>query len=496
MVTKTTSSAFSIPSKLDNIIGAAELAPKSGQYFAKLNPHDGTRICEVARSNAFDVQLAVNAAQKAQAAWADTPPIKRGDVLFEIVTRMKAQSQDIAAIVALETGKSMKDALGETAAAIAQGQFMAGEGMRLYGRTAVSGVAGRYPVIVREPVGIAGLIGAANTPIANVAWKTFPALICGNAAVLKSAEDTPLTAWIFAKIALEAGLPPGVLSVVHGIGAEAGAALVEHPEVPLVSFTGSTAVGKRIARQATDRLAKVSLELGGKNPLVVCDDADLENAVKWAVLSAFSNAGQRCASASRIIVFEKVYDRFKELFAEKARALKVGPDDADDFGPVINERQLTNMLGALERAIKEGAQVVIGANRLMTERHKRGFYMEPTILENVPMSAEISRTELFGPITCLYRAADLASALKLANDSPYGLTASIHTRDFNRAALFTRKVQAGVAVVNAGTHGSEPHMPFGGVKDSGNGTREPGLEALDIYCNLKVITQNVDQSLL
>lgn len=485
-----------VPKKLLNWIGGAEVAPRGGKFFEKLNPHNGTLICEVARSDANDIQLAVNAAKRAQGAWAATPPAKRGELLFEISQRMKTRAPEIAAVVALETGKSHKDALGEVGAAVAQGFFMAGEGTRMFGRTATSGVANRYPHIVRQPVGVAGLIGAANTPIANVAWKVFPALICGNAAILKSAEDTPLTAWTFAQIAIEAGLPSGVLSIVHGLGKEAGAALVEHPQVPLISFTGSTAVGKYIARETAARLAKVSLELGGKNPLVVCDDADLENAVKWAVLSAFSNAGQRCASASRIIVFESIYDRFRQAFVEKTNSLKVGPHDSDDFGPVINERQLTNMLSAVETALKEGAVCLTGGTRITDAEHRGGYYMRPTILENVSPLALISRTELFGPITCLYKAKDFEEALKLANDSSFGLTACIHTTDFNRAVEFTHKVEAGVAVVNAGTFGSEPHMPFGGVKESGNGTREPGPEALDVYCNLKVIAHNSDSTKL
>lgn len=487
---------LAIPEKLLNLIGGEAIAPCKGQYFDKLNPHDGSTICKVARSSVEDVNLAVEKAWAAQAAWAATPAAKRGEVLFEIVARMKAWSDELAATVALETGKSMRDALGETGGAIAQGLFMAGEGMRMYGRTTVSGVANRYPILVREPVGVAGLIGAANTPIANIAWKVFPALICGNAAVVKTAEDTPLTASLFARIAHEAGLPNGVLNLVHGLGKEAGEALVNHASVPLVSFTGSTAVGKHIARQCADRLAKVSLELGGKNPLVVCDDADLENAVKWATLSSFSNAGQRCASSSRVIVFDAVYDRFKEMFRARAQSLKVGPTDADDYGPVINERQLSNMLAAVERAVSRGARIVTGGKRLADAARAKGYYIEPTILENIDPKDELSCTELFGPITALYRARDFSDALKLANDSPYGLTAAIHTADVNRATEFTRKVQAGVANVNAGTFGSEPHLPFGGVKLSGNGSREPGTEALDIYTNLKSIAFNVDPGAL
>jgi aldehyde dehydrogenase (NAD+) len=409
---------------------------------------------------------------------------------------MRKQQEEIASIVSLETGMSFKQALGETGGAIAQGEFMAGEGRRLYGRTTTSAVPNKYAMVVRQPLGVAALIIAANTPIANVAWKIFPALICGNAAVLKAAEDTPATAWIVGRIAKEVGLPPGVLNIIQGYGEEAGAPLVASPQVDVISFTGSTEVGRQIAEVAARRLAKVSLELGGKNPLVVCDDADLENAANWVLLSAFSNAGQRCASGSRIIIFDLIYEKFRDLLVEKTKKLKVGPGDDDDFGPVINEVQLSNMLSAVERAREEGAVVLTGGQRLTDPAHVDGFYMAPTILENVDPQDEISTKEIFGPITCLYRVKDFAEALSLANDSPYGLTACIHTRSIHRAIEFSQKIQAGVAMVNAGTYGSEPHMPFGGLKQSGNGTREPGTEALDVYSDLKDICINIDQGLL
>jgi aldehyde dehydrogenase (NAD+) len=345
---------------------------------------------------------------------------------------------------------------------------------------------------VREPLGVAGLIIAANTPIANVAWKVFPALICGNTAVLKAAEDTPGTAWWFGRIAHEAGLPPGVLNIVQGLGEEAGAPLVADARVPVVSFTGSTAVGREIARIAGSRLARVSLELGGKNPLLVCDDADLEHAAQWTILSAFSNAGQRCAAGSRIIVFNAVYKNFRNMLLERTRRLKVGPGNEDDLGPVINAEQLGNMLAAVERARQGGATALTGGHRMDDPDHAAGYYMAPTIIENAAPDAEISVSELFGPVTCLYRVSGFDEALRLANRSPYGLTACIHTRSVHRALEFTRRVQAGVAVVNAGTFGSEPHMPFGGVKFSGNGTREPGTEALDVYSNLKNIIMTFD----
>jgi len=485
-----------IPDTIPNWINGRQCPALSGQAFAKLSPHSGQRVYDVSRSGEGDVNRAVQAAAGAQAAWAELSPVRRGEILLDIARLMHTYRPDIAAVVALETGMSVSAALGEASAAIAQGEFMAGEGRRFYGRTTTSAVANKYAMTVRQPLGVAGLIIAANTPIANVAWKVFPALVCGNAAVLKAAEDAPATAWLFGRIAVEAGLPDGVLNVVQGYGDEAGAALVADERVDVISFTGSTVVGRRIAAVAGERLAKVSLELGGKNPLVVCDDADLDNAIACSLLAAFSNAGQRCAAASRIIVFEAVYEAFRDRFVDRARALRVGPDDGDDFGPLINEKQLNNILAAIEAACHRGAVVATGGRRLTDGMHAHGFYVAPTVIENVDPHDDISVCELFGPVTCLYRARDFADALRLANDSPYGLTASIHTRSLHRATEFTRKVQAGVAVVNGGTHGSEPHMPFGGLKQSGNGWREPGTEALDVYSDLKDIYTNIDPEIV
>jgi acyl-CoA reductase-like NAD-dependent aldehyde dehydrogenase len=481
-----------VPSRIPNCIAGAECAPARDRWFPKLNPHNGETLWQVARSCSSDVERAIAAAETAQPAWAETPPVRRGEILREIAGAMQARRDDIAGVVALETGKSFKDALGETGGAIALAHFYASEGQRLYGRTTTSGVRHRQAMTVREPMGVAGLIVAANTPMANVAWKLFPALICGNAAVLKAAEDTPATAWLVHQIARHAGLPDGVYNVVQGFGEEAGAPLVASDRVPVISFTGSSAVGREIAAVAGRRLAKVSLELGGKNPLVVCDDADLENAATWVLLSAFSNAGQRCASGTRIIVFDTVYDRFRDLLVDRASRLRVGPGDTDDFGPVINGDQLDHMLVALDHARRRGARVLTGGARLTDDAHRAGFYLAPTLVDNVDAADDLSRVELFGPVACLYRVKDFAEALTLANDSPYGLTACIHTQNVHRALLFTRKVAAGVAVVNGGTFGSEPHLPFGGVKQSGNGSREPGTEALDIYSSVKDVYVNLD----
>ncbi len=478
---------YPVPAIIPNQIGGERQGSCEGSAFDKIDPHSGEVLWRAARSGLEDVNIAVESALRSQSEWAATPAVRRGFVLHEIVKLMQARREVIANIVARETGKSPNDALGETDAAIALGLFFASEGQRLYGRTTTSGTAHKTAMTVRRPVGVAGLIIAANTPVANVCWKVFPALVCGNTAILKAAEDTPATAWIVGELAAEAGLPKGTLNIIQGFGDEAGAALVAHPEVDLISFTGSTEVGKIIQRVAGERLARVSLELGGKNPLIVCDDADIENAVRWAALSAFSNAGQRCAAGSRIVVFDAVYDEFRERLVEHTGALSLGPGNEDDLGPVINQHQLDTMVRAVERACEEGATCLMGGHRLTGPDHAAGFYMAPTILEGAPADSEISCAELFGPITALYRVADFDGAVALANTSPYGLTASIHTTSVDRAQLFCERVRTGVVVVNAGTYGSEPHMPFGGLGQSGNGWREPGTEALDVYSELQDI---------
>jgi aldehyde dehydrogenase (NAD+) len=341
----------------------------------------------------------------------------------------------------------------------------------------------RTVLTVRQPLGVAGLIMSFNTPLPNLAWKIFPAVFCGNAVVVKPSEHVPASALFFAELALESGVPPGVLNVVHGLGSEAGAALVEHEDVDLVSFTGSAATGRWINETAGRRLAKVCLELGGKNALVVCDDADLENAVRWALASAFSNAGQRCAAASRIVVFDVIYGDFRDRLIAGTRELE--PE------PVISEAALARMLDAIEKAVTDGATVSTGGERL----ERAGFHLAPTVLEGASPDHEISRTELFGPVTILYRVSSLAEAILLVNDSPYGLTAAVHTVSLHRALHFAEKVQAGVVVVNGGTHGSEPHMGFGGVKSSGTGWREAGIEALDVYSDWKVVNLIADPAL-
>lgn len=479
--------------KILNWINGKECQPTSTGWIEKFNPHTGTVLSLVADSTASDTGQAIKAAQAAFPGWSELTPVKRGQILTEIVSVMKQHADDLADCIAIETGKPPQDAKGEVGGSIMQAEYFAGEGMRLYGRSLTSGMPSKYSHTVRQPHGVAGLIVPANTPIANIAWKLFPALICGNTVVLKASEDAPRTALLMAQLAKKAGLPDGVFNVIQGRGTPAGTALVEDPRVSVISFTGSTAVGRWIAEVAGRRLARVSLELGGKNPLIVCDDADIDQAVHWATLSAFSNAGQRCAAGSRIIVFKNVYERFRDALVAKANGLKLGVDAGCDLGPVINKRQHQSILGALDQTENEGGTLLCGGSAPTAPDVAAGYYIQPTIIDGLAPDAALSRKELFGPVTMLYPVENLQQALDLANNTEYGLTAAIHTRNVDRAMWFAQRVRAGVVNINIGTFGSEPHMPFGGFGASGNGTREPGIEALDIYSetkNISFLTRN------
>jgi acyl-CoA reductase-like NAD-dependent aldehyde dehydrogenase len=489
-----------IMSKKNNVvanwINGCEALTDQTAWLEKFDPHTGNLLCRFADSSIAEVETVIAAAQAAYPAWAAQTPVKRGQILSDIVTVMKRRADELADCIALETGKPPQDAKGEVGGAILQAEYYAAEGMRLHGRSLTSGTPGKYSHTVRQPRGVAGLIVPANTPIANIAWKTFPALICGNSVVLKASEDSPRIANLFAEVCKEAGLPDGVFNVLQGCGRVAGAALVEDPRVAVISFTGSTSVGRWIAEAAGRRLARVSLELGGKNPFVVCDDADIELAVHWAALSAFSNAGQRCAAGSRIFVFQRVYAEFRDKLVAKAQGLKLGITGDCHLGPVVSRRQQQNILAAINLARQEGGRILCGGGAPTEPTLAAGCYVQPTLIEGLSPQAELSCKEVFGPVATLHPVNDMHEALALANATEYGLTASIHTRNVDRAMWFAQRVRAGVANINMGTYGSEPHMPFGGFGASGNGTREPGVEALDVYSELKNISFLVRGELL
>ena len=418
---------------------------------------------------------------RAQADWAEQTPVERGNVVREIALALRDRREELSDAVAAETGKPPELALGETDAAVEMGLFVAGEGRRSYGRTMPASAPHRTVLTVRAPVGVAGLIISFNTPLPNVAWKAFPSILCGNGSVLKPSEHAPASAHLFARGGARvraAGRRPQ-----RRAGARLGGRCCAR-RAPGRRSRQLHRLGGDRARWSTRgprrRLAKVCLELGGKNALVVCDDADLDLAVHWAAASAFSNAGQRCAAASRIVVFDAVYDEFRRRFVEAAAT---SPPQ-----PVISEESLERILLAVRDAGAAGATVLCGGERL----DRAGWHLAPTVVEGAAPDATLSCTELFGPVAALYRVRDLAEALALVNDSPFGLTAAIHTASLHRAMRFAERAQAGVVVVNGGTHGSEPHMGFGGVKQSGTGWKEAGVEALDVYSDVRYVNLVAD----
>jgi aldehyde dehydrogenase (NAD+) len=480
------------PNQILHWIDDADVASASGETFEKRSPIDDRVVARVTRGSGADVTRAVGVAAAAADAWARTPAPRRGEVLGRAAALLRAREHELGEIVQTETGKPWKNAAAEVGSSADLGAFMDSEGSRFYGKTMTSPIPNRSVRTERSPIGVCAAIMPFNSPLAGVAWKAFPALVCGNAVVAKSHEHTPYTAIAFGKLLKEAGLPRGVFSVVQGFGSEVGMPLVEDPRVGLVSFTGSVPTGKRIQQAVSARplLAKVCLELGGKNPLVVCDDADLALAAEHAVASAFVDAGQRCAAGSRLIVFDGVYDAFRAALVARAAALKVGSGPQDDCGPVISRESLDRLLSAVDGAVKRGARVLAGGDAVAALAP--GYYMAPTILENVSHDDEVSQQELFGPITCLYRAAGFDEAIRLANATAFGLTGAIHTFNSNRIEQFIARYRAGLVSINGPTYGAGPHMPFGGVKNSGNGFREPGTEALDVYCEWKTVVVNHD----
>ncbi|MGH9143106.1 MAG: aldehyde dehydrogenase family protein [Vicinamibacterales bacterium] len=480
------------PTQILHWINDVEVASENGATFEKRSPIDDRSVATVARGSAPDVRRAVDVAAAAADAWARTPAPRRGEVLGRAAALLRSAESEFGEIVQTETGKPWKNAVAEVSSSADLALFMEGEGTRFYGKTMTSPIPNRAVRTERAPIGVCAAIMPFNSPLAGVAWKAFPALLCGNAVVAKSHELTPYTAVAFGKLLREAGLPCGLYSVVQGYGAEVGGPLIEDERVGLVSFTGSVATGKRIQQTVSARpvLAKVCLELGGKNPLIVCDDADLPKAAEHAVASAFIDAGQRCAAGSRILVFDRVYDAFRDAMLARTAAMRVGSGPQDDCGPVISKSSLDRLLAAIEGAVTRGARLLTGGH--IVAALAPGHYLVPTVLDNVSHDDPISQEEQFGPITCLYRVQNFDEAIQLANATAFGLTGAIHTTNHNRIEQFIARYRGGLVSINGPTYGAGPHMPFGGVKNSGNGFREPGTESLDVYCEWKTVVVNHD----
>lgn len=477
------------PQIVPHWIADVEVTPKDTAFFEKRNPANDQVIANVVRGGAAEVAHALSSAAGAAEAWSRTPVPKRGSILGRAAQLLREREQLFGEIVQAETGKPWKNAVAEVGSSADLAIFMEGEGSRLYGKTLPSPIPNRTVQTLRSPIGICAAIMPFNSPLAGVAWKVFPALLCGNAVVVKSHELTPYTAIAFGQLLKDAGLPVGVYGAVQGYGPDAGAPLVQDHRVGVVSFTGSSATGKLIQKMVSGRdvLAKVCLELGGKNPFVVCDDADLELATDLAVASAFIDAGQRCASGSRIIVFDAIYDAFRSMFLAKVANVKLGSGPDDECGPVISRANLDRLIAQVSGAVSRGATLVAGGQ---SAAMGNGYYMQPTVLEGASPNDAVSQCELFGPVTCLYRVKGFDEALRLANGTHYGLTGAIHTTSLHRAQEFIAHYQGGLVSINGATYGAGPHMPFGGVKNSGNGFREPGTEALDVYTELKTVVIN------
>lgn len=467
-----------------------DLEVPSKLFFEKINPATGKILTEVTRGSRSDADRAITAAEKTFQSWSFTSVLERAKILERAANFLGENKEEISEIIALETGKPKKHAIGEVEAAVKCGLFLVSQLSQFEPEKLISEVSNRELTLVRQSTGVGALITPFNNPMAGIAWKTFPALLCGNTVVVKSHELTPYVAVRFAKILKSAGLPSGVFNVVQGLGSEVGKTLVGDERVRFVSFTGSAITGAKILKATADRLAKVSIEAGGKNPFVVCNDADLARAVDAAIAGSFVDAGQRCAATSRIIVFEKVYEEFKKLFLEKVSKLKVGTSGSDDFGAIISELRLNQILKAVSGSVKRGAVLLNGGKRLEDSEHRGGYFMAPTVLENVSPEDDLSCTELFGPVATLYKVCDLDEAIELANKSKFRLSSAIHTKDKKLAEEFIRRHLTGVVRVNGPTHGSEPHVPFGGVSLSGNGWREPGVKALDFFSDWKQVSKD------
>ena len=453
--------------------------------FESLNPSTGEVIEQFPRSGVDEVNAAVERAKAAWEEWRLVPAPERGNILFRFAQILEQSKPELSDLMTREMGKVKAEAGGDVQEAIDMSYYMGGEGRRLFGQTTPSELRDKFMMSVRMPVGVVGAITPWNFPIAIPAWKLTPALVCGNTVVLKPAEDTPLLAQRFVDLLYEAGLPENVVQVVHGFGEEAGDALVRHPDIPIITFTGSRETGVAVTKAAADRLKHVHLELGGKNAIIVMDDADLDLAVDGITWSAFGTAGQRCTAASRVIVQRGVYDELQSKLVARAERMRIGApwEDDTEIGPVINEAAVEKIHSYTEMGKGEGAKLLTGGERV----DGQGFYYRPTVFADVEAGMRIAQEEIFGPTTALIPVDTFEEAVAAANSVQYGLSSSIFTRDVNKAFKAMRDLQTGITYINAGTTGAEVHLPFGGMKQTGNGHREAGQAALDVFSEWKSV---------
>lgn len=481
---------MSDPKVFKNYINGKWVDSKSGETFENRNPANTDELLgKFQKSNEADVQDAIEAAAEAFKEWRLVPAPKRGEMLYNVARRLEDQKEAISADMTREMGKVIAETRGDTQEAIDMTYYMAGEGRRLYGMTTPSELANKFNMTIRQPLGVCSFITPWNFPIAIPSWKMMPALISGNTIVIKPATDTPLSVVHLMEACEAEGIPAGVVNMVTGSGRAVGYPLTQHKDVRVVSFTGSTEVGRTIASACAPMFKHTCLEMGGKNVEIVMDDANLELATEGATWGAFGTTGQRCTATSRLIVHESVYDKVVEIMVERANSLKVGNglDESIQMGPSINADQMNTVLGYIDIAKKEGCKLVAGGERLTGDAYYKGFFVKPTIFAEINQEHTIWKEEIFGPVLSIAKFKTFEQAIEMANDTPYGLSASIYTQDINKAYTAMRDVNTGLFYINAPTIGAETHTPFGGTKDTGNGHREASEAALDVYTEWKSV---------
>src|SRR5437773_639594 len=474
-----------------NFIGGRWIPSSSDEWLENRNPADTRDVVgRFPRSTEEDVDEAVAAAAKAFDGWRHTPAPRRAEILFRVGEILIRDKQKYTADMTREMGKVLKEAGGDVQEAIDCTYYTAGEGRRLHGFTTPAEMPNKFAACVRQPVGLCGLITPWNFPMAIPSWKLMPALVCGNTVVIKPAEDTPLSTYNLVKACEEAGIPPGVVNLVTGYGETVGAAMTPHPALRLISFTGSTETGRLVASACADRNAICSLEMGGKNVIMVMEDADIDLAIEGAVWGAFGTSGQRCTASSRLVVHKKVYKQFSRKLVERAQALRAGngADPRTDMGPVINSEAVEKIRGYIDIGRNEdGATLACGGRRLTKGAYAHGYFIEPTVFTDVTPDMRIAQEEIFGPVTSVIPTKSLDQAIEIANGVHYGLSAAIYTQDVNRAFHAMNETYTGIFYVNSATIGAEVHLPFGGTKATGNGHREAGTQVLDIFSEWKSI---------
>ncbi len=476
------------PKVYKNYINGEWVEGTGGSSIEDRNPANRDELVGMFPSSTeADVNRAVDAAKEAYRRWRLTPAPKRGEILYRAAEILVARKEDYAREMTREMGKVLAETRGDVQEAIDMTYLMAGEGRRQFGQTTPSELPNKFAMAVRAPIGVAALVTPWNFPMAIPSWKIAPALVMGNTVVIKPAEDTPYSTYNFVQVLAEAGLPHGVVNVVNGTGPEVGGPLVRHPDTRLVSFTGSTEVGRIINEECAPTFKKCHLEMGGKNIIIVMDDANLDLALDGVIWGAFGTSGQRCTAASRIAVHKKIYTEFTEKLVERAKALRVGDglDAKVEMGPVVNEQQLTTVMKYVEIGKNEGAKLRAGGHRLENGANARGWFHEPTVFADVSPQMRIAQEEIFGPVVSVIPFSTFDEALEIANGVVYGLSSSLYTRNVNNAFRAMRDLETGIVYINAPTIGAETHLPFGGIKNTGNGHRESGLAALDFYSEWK-----------